>query len=225
MTKTPQEDEELRKEILRIFMGGSEFYFSQGRFLVYKPGQKIAQTGEHYDSSTLDVAEEIIRLFKSHSEKVALEAKIEQARYIQREFFDGEEYYPNELAAHIRDLQSQLNNQVIPLKCEHKQDSNLQKGASDTDVTRSMQSGNDAHYTIEKVLNMVYWYGFLEGRDEMVDSKDEAMSVGDAFATIKQLVLDEVIGIGGNAPIVSWDSYEDLRKKQRQALGKVMGGE
>ena len=120
----------------------------------------------------------------------------------------------------------------IPQKCEHKHDIIPQKGGSDTDVTISSADDMDvtrkvssAHATIKSVLNNLVWSVEAAVDGGEVDATVERDEAEKALATIKQLVLDEVIGIGGNAPIVSWDSYEDLRKKQRQALGKVMGGE
>ena len=47
--------------------------------------------------------------------KYELQARIDEARFIQREYFDGEEFHPNDLANHIRLLDSKLKQELEKL--------------------------------------------------------------------------------------------------------------
>lgn len=128
-------------------------------------------------------------------------------------------------AFQLRGIESAMKQNGYPAKSVNNDKNSLQKGGSDTDVTRKVTSANNAHTTIGSAL-----IAFAIKTHEAKPGEDETPNFTEALATIKQLALDALPKKLDVDDMRSWeDGYHRAGRNTgidecRQALEKVMVG-
>jgi len=92
------EDEELRRQVAELTIKLSEE-------LRANTVDEILRSAKPMRNAYL----EIVDLIKQRESQLVREARLDEARYMQRNFYDGENYWPEDAAKHIRELSQHLN--------------------------------------------------------------------------------------------------------------------